>query len=104
MFIFLQIIFLFFVVFLSYFFKVVKMKYCLSGLIREWFLMDGNHVSHVEFLDNVNDSSPNDALADKLTLFNIVWFSRTAGQNCNSPTKRKINALAPMFGGNGIGN
>lgn len=70
------------------------MKYCLSGLIREWFLMDGNHV---EFLDNVNDSSPNDALADKLTLFNIVWFSRTAGQNCNSPTKRKINTLAPMI-------
>ena len=73
------------------------MKYCLSGLIREWFLMDGNHVSHVEFLDNVNDSSPNDALADKLTLFNIVWFSRTAGPNCHSPTERKINALAPMI-------
>lgn len=67
--------------------------------------MDGNHVSHVEFLDNVNDSSPNDALADKLTLFNIVWFSRTAGQNCHSPHQKKnLRFSTDDPGGNEIGN
>lgn len=66
------------------------MKYCLSGLIREWFLMDGNHVSHVEFLDNVNDSSPNDALADKLTLFNIVGSQERLAKTATHPPKEKL--------------